>query len=177
MKSNSLAEMIMDSRVDILTSCGMTKEDAVKRVHTQAETLDADRLADVIENLPEREKLVMKSRFMDGMSYSSIGEKIGVCYNRVAQIVADTVRKLSGQMYWKQFVSNCDDDAMEMTVAELGFCDGICNLLRKAGLFTLSDISKADPKELAKVRHIGTKVVKEIVERAEMFGVVLEDVA
>jgi len=61
-----------------------------------AEFMDAVTAA--IENLPEREQLVMQLYYVEEMNLKEIGEVLGVSESRVSQILSAVVKKIRVQL-------------------------------------------------------------------------------
>ena len=61
-----------------------------------AEFMDAVTAA--IENLPEREQLVMQLYYVEEMNLKEIGEVLGVSESRISQILSTVVKKIRSQL-------------------------------------------------------------------------------
>jgi RNA polymerase sigma factor for flagellar operon FliA len=61
-----------------------------------AEFMDAVTAA--IENLPEREQLVMQLYYVEEMNLKEIGEVLGVSESRISQILSAVVKKIRTQL-------------------------------------------------------------------------------
>jgi len=80
----------------------MSKEEITSLMNNQEESylpdLDKFELTDAVEDalsqLTEREQIVMRLRFMDGMTLKEIGDHCGVQLERIRQIEAKALRKL-----------------------------------------------------------------------------------
>jgi RNA polymerase sigma factor for flagellar operon FliA len=58
----------------------------------EAQFMDA--VVDAIDDLPEREKLVMNLYYVEELNLKEIGEVLGVSESRVSQILSTVVKKL-----------------------------------------------------------------------------------
>jgi len=57
-----------------------------------------DAVTAAIENLPEREQLVMQLYYVEEMNLKEIGEVLGVSESRVSQILSAVVKKIRVQL-------------------------------------------------------------------------------
>jgi DNA-directed RNA polymerase subunit alpha len=64
-------------------------------------------------------------------------------------------------------------EIMRLTVEELDLPTRIANALRKGGLKTVKDLSEAKQEDIAKVKNLGTKSVKIVIEKLAAKGVAL----
>ena len=57
-----------------------------------------DAVTTAIEDLPEREQLVMQLYYVEELNLKEIGEVLGVSESRVSQILSTVVKKLRGNL-------------------------------------------------------------------------------
>ena len=57
-----------------------------------------DAVTSAIEELPEREQLVMQLYYVEELNLKEIGEVLGVSESRVSQILSVVVKKLRGNL-------------------------------------------------------------------------------
>ena len=57
-----------------------------------------DAVTAAIENLPEREQLVMQLYYVEEMNLKEIGEVLGVSESRISQILSTVVKKIRSQL-------------------------------------------------------------------------------
>jgi len=81
--------------------CAIGLRDVGDTLHDQLGTFDAPpdyfaiaRLADAVSALTDRERMVIRSRFVHDMTLEQIGDKLGLTRERARQIEAEALRKL-----------------------------------------------------------------------------------
>ena len=80
----------MESSIDTLKA-GQSKDPAEQ---VQA----ADRWEILLKNLSDKEKLILKGYYQDGLTLREIGEKLGITESRVCQIHANTIKRLRDRL-------------------------------------------------------------------------------
>lgn len=60
---------------------------------------------------------------------------------------------------------------LDKSIEELDFSVRAYNCLKRAGIETLSDLSKKTESEMLKIRNLGQKSLKEVIEKAKKMGV------
>jgi RNA polymerase sigma factor for flagellar operon FliA len=80
-----------------------TRINNLRRIVEHAQIMDAVTAA--IEDLPEREQLVMQLYYVEELNLKEIGEVLGVSESRVSQILSTVVKKLRGNL--KALLSPC----------------------------------------------------------------------
>jgi RNA polymerase sigma factor for flagellar operon FliA len=72
--------------------------DAIDPVNAVDQTEIKDRLADAIERLPEREKLVVALYYYENLTLREIGEVLGVTESRVSQLHTKSILRLKSRL-------------------------------------------------------------------------------
>jgi RNA polymerase sigma factor for flagellar operon FliA len=72
--------------------------DAVDPVNAMTQTEVKDRLAEAIERLPEREKLVVALYYYENLTLREIGEVLGVTESRVSQLHTKAILRLKSRL-------------------------------------------------------------------------------
>lgn len=180
----------------------------------------------VIETLPiERERDILHAYYRDGDSYRTIAAVYGVTQERIRQVVAKAVKKLSAQsrIQWlidgvqgrvqaaadrartrqttaelrsaicsiekiaeylsemtgkpelaDTIVEYARDLRMDAPIEELGLTVRSYNALRRRGVDTVERLTEMSIADITKMRNIGARSAKEIVDRAHAFGLKLK---
>lgn len=63
------------------------------------------------------------------------------------------------------------NDILDKSIEELDFSVRAYNCLKRAGIETLSDLSKKTESEMLKIRNLGQKSLKEVIDKAKKMGV------
>jgi RNA polymerase sigma factor FliA len=72
--------------------------DAIDPVSAMSQTEIKDRLAEAIERLPEREKLVVALYYYENLTLREIGEVLGVTESRVSQLHTKAILRLKSRL-------------------------------------------------------------------------------
>lgn len=146
----------------------------------------------VLAGLSERERLFIRQRYKDGITYEKIGRKAGITRERVRQIIAKAVRKLSrpdrkgiliygvSGMISRAAARTRDEAAsrnqeypLDTPLESLSLSLRSYNCLKHAGVNTLAEIAALTPEELAHIRNLGQKSYKEICGLLTGYGLSL----
>ena len=154
-------------------------------------------LAFAMGTLKEKEKTVIRLRYEQHQTLKATGEPLGVSENRVRQVAALAVRKLthpSRLCYFRdgyQGTLDAQERLREETRQALKSGDRLrilgamhiydahlsvrsTNCLVRAGYKTLGDVVKAmeeDPVSITQVRNLGRNSLREVVEKLEEYSV------
>lgn len=85
-------EVVGDEAMNVAGDAGQQPEVLVE--HAQFMGV----LTDAIENLNERQKMVMQLYYVEELNLKEIGEVLGVSESRISQILSETVKKLRKQL-------------------------------------------------------------------------------
>lgn len=91
------------------------------------------------------------------------------------QILTDlsNIANMTGMM-----IEKLDDPklkALETTIEELDFSVRAYNCLKRAGIHTLQDLVNKSESDMMKIRNLGKKSLKEVLEKIKELGLVLRD--
>lgn len=142
-----------------------------------------------LSNLTEREREVLKMR--SGLFYFSskpytleeVGQVFGVGRERIRQIEAKAIRKI---YYWqrKQRLNQAneiskevitDNTPVETLVEDFGLSVRAYRCLKRANIHTVGELTLKTKKELMRIRNLGSKSLKEIIQALEERGLYLKD--
>lgn len=138
--------------------------------------VDPIALETAVDNaLTDRERDVIKMYYKDGKTYKEIAPAVGVCTERIGQIVHKAVRKLRDPSRFNNFKMcskfetdneiksyihkvNSNDPEVAKKVTGLGnydFSVRTYNCLLRAGVKSLEDLVGWTPAKLMKIRNMG----------------------
>lgn len=150
------------------------------------------------DRLDDVQKKVIDLRFKEAWTLKEVGAEIGVSKERVRQIEAKTLRILRNPCFLsklrlvnytglKDFISRHFEESNKFLneiakqiksidydhyyIEQINFSTRTYNCLRRAGILTVKQLSQMSEDDLAHVRNLGKKCVKEIKERMEEIGV------
>ena len=75
----------------------------------------------------------------------------------------------------KQNVDDSKTKALEMSIDELEFSVRAYNCLKRAGIHTLQDLVNKSETDMMKIRNLGKKSLKEVLDKIRDMGLVLRD--
>ena len=75
----------------------------------------------------------------------------------------------------KQNVDDSKTKALEMSIDELEFSVRAYNCLKRAGIHTLQDLVNKSESDMMKIRNLGKKSLKEVLDKIRDMGLVLRD--
>lgn len=141
-----------------------------------------------LSNLTEREREVLKMRsglFYDNKPYTleEVGQVFGVTRERIRQIEAKAIRRI---YHWqrKQRFNQAneisievitDNTPVETLVEDLGLSVRAYRCLKRANINTVGELTLKTKKELMRIRNLGSKSLKEIIQKLEKIGLHLKD--
>ena len=66
-------------------------------------------------------------------------------------------------------------EIMDITIEEMGLSIRSYNCLKRAGIYTLGDLSSRTPEDMMKVRNLGRKSLEEVLQKMKEYGVRLKE--
>ena len=161
-------------------------------------------LLEEIENLGDRQKIVITLRYRSHMTLEDIAKELHVTRERVRQIEARAIRILRRREslnHWllvpmeRLLEAQKERDELKLKLITSGRTEELkpesnlksvgidemdlsvraYNCLRRAGIDTLADLQKMTREDLMKVRNMGRKSLEEIVMKAKDFGITIEE--
>jgi DNA-binding CsgD family transcriptional regulator len=170
---------ITDYIIEIISS----KESIEKGVYSFIK----DRIEKDLSNLTEREKEVLKLR--SGLFYYSsppytleeVGQVFGVGRERIRQIEAKAIRKINYHQRKQRFNQNneiskeviTDNTPVEELLDESGLSVRSYRCLKRANIHTVGELTLKTEEEMMRVRNLGRKSLKEIIQKLEERGLYL----
>ena len=90
-------------------------------------------------------------------------------------LVADTnkIADVTGMMVEK--TEDPKTKALETTIEDLDFSVRAYNCLKRAGIHNLQDLVNKSEGEMMKIRNLGRKSLKEVLDKVKELGLVLRD--
>ena len=70
----------------------------------------------------------------------------------------------------KQNVDDSKTKALEMSIDELEFSVRAYNCLKRANINTLEDLTQKSENEMMKIRNLGKKSLKEVIDKVKEMG-------
>lgn len=70
----------------------------------------------------------------------------------------------------KQNVDDSKTKALEMSIDELEFSVRAYNCLKRANINTLQDLTEKSENEMMKIRNLGKKSLKEVIDKVKEMG-------
>ena len=70
----------------------------------------------------------------------------------------------------KQNVDDAKTKALEMSIDELEFSVRAYNCLKRANINTLQDLTEKSENEMMKIRNLGKKSLKEVIDKVKEMG-------
>jgi len=161
-------------------------------------------LLEEIENLGDRQKIVITLRYRSHMTLEDIAKELHVTRERVRQIEARAIRILRRREslnHWllvpmeRLLEAQRERDELKLKLITLGRTEDLepepklksvgidemdlsvraYNCLRRAGIDTLADLQKMTQEDLMKVRNLGRKGLEEIIAKAKEYGITIEE--
>ena len=153
---------------------------------------------EAINELSDREKVVILLRFKDGLTIVKTADKLGITYYQVRQIEAKGLRllrdpKLSNKMlvvsrasYEKLEAENkkllskliqygCDNEFIySIPIDNLDFSCRAYNCLSRAGIKTVDDLAVRTAWDIINIRNLGIKAFEEVIFKLKSLGITLE---
>lgn len=130
------------------------------------------------EKISERDLIIIKIRFEDGggASYAYIGRMFNLSPSRVRQIInrqrqiikSDSTKNLL-TCNGKKYISNDD------SIGTLDLSIRPYNCLMRANIRTINDLINSDLDRLLKIRNLGRKSLKEVVDKVHQYGLKMSD--
>ena len=80
----------------------------------------------------------------------------------------DEIADATGLM--KQNVDDSKTKALEMSIDELEFSVRAYNCLKRANINTLQDLTQKSENEMMKIRNLGKKSLKEVIDKVKEMG-------
>jgi len=161
-------------------------------------------LLEEIENLGDRQKIVITLRYRSHMTLEDIAKELHVTRERVRQIEARAIRILRRREslnHWllvpmeRLLEAQKERDELKLKLITSGRTEELkpesnlksvgidemdlsvraYNCLRRAGIDTLADLQKMTREDLMKVRNMGRKSLEEIITKAKEYGIAIEE--
>lgn len=166
----------------------------------------------VLYTLSDRERKILKNRFVDLMTLEQTGKLFGLTRDRIRQIEAKAIRKLRhpnrakyfryGVLgiieniktgYYNQFLelegklielcklnTKAADEVIQTNelrrkyaptkIENMDLSVRSYNCLKRADINTLQDLTKLSYEDMTRIRNLGQKSVKEIIEKLREYG-------
>lgn len=161
-------------------------------------------LEDALYTLTDRERKVLRYRFVDGMTLRETGDQLGVTQERIRQIEAKALRKLRHPSRSRTYVfeTNMDKlrklekaysriikennelrtrldiqlrkDVEPTPLRETGLSVRAYSCLGRAGIEYVEDLEGWTIERLMKVRNLGRKTLNEVVSKAKDYGITIK---
>ena len=154
---------------------------------------------DLIASLPPREKTIILARYSEKLTLEQAGDLIGCTRERVRQIEAKALRVMKSrarevrngkqlQEAMNEYNEKVEEIKRQTTelenlteqekmefhdIEDLNLSVRSYNCLRRAGVKTILDLTEMTEEDLIKVRNLGRKSYKEIVNKMEELGLCL----
>ena len=136
-----------------------------------------------LSNLTEREREVLKMRsglFYHNKPYTleEVGQVFGVGRERIRQIEAKAIRKINHYQR-KQRFNQVNETSKEVItdntpVEELDLSVRSYNCLKRANVHTVGELTLKTEEEMMRVRNLGRKSLKEVVQKLREIGLDLK---
>lgn len=141
-----------------------------------------------LSNLTEREREVLKMR--SGLFYCNkpytleeVGQVFGVGRERIRQIEAKAIRKIYYYQRKQRFdqvdeISKeviTDNTPVETLVEDFGLSVRAYRCLKRANIHTVGELTLKTKIDLMRIRNLGSKSLKEIIQALEERGLYLKD--
>jgi DNA-binding CsgD family transcriptional regulator len=166
---------ITDYIIEIISS----KESIEKGVYSFIK----DRIEKDLSNLTEREREVLKMR--NGLFYynkpytlEEVAQVLGVTRERIRQIEAKAIRRINHYQRRQRFNQPNEiskeviTDNTPVEELDLSFRPYIC--LKRANIHTVGELTLKTERELMRLRNLGSKSLKEIIQKLEERGLYLK---
>jgi len=161
-------------------------------------------LLEEVENLDDRQKLVITLRYRSHLTLEGVAKELHVTKERVRQIEAKGIRILRRREslnHWLlvpmerlleaqrerdelrlKLITQERADELEpelslksVSIDALDLSVRAHNCLKRAGVNTLEDLRKMNREDLMKLRNMGRKSLEEIITKAKEYGIAIEE--
>lgn len=161
-------------------------------------------LLEEVENLDDRQKLVITLRYRSRLTLEDVAKELHVTRERVRQIEAKSIRILRSREslnHWllvpmeRLLEAQKERDELKLKLITSGRTEELkpepklksvgidemdlsvraYNCLRRAGIDTLADLRKMNREDLMKVRNMGRKSLEDIITKAKEYGITIEE--
>jgi predicted DNA-binding protein (UPF0251 family) len=120
--------------------------------------ISQDTILNILKEFSEKETAAILYRFVDRLTYSQIGLRLGVTRQRVCQILCNAKKKLRHQLTLLGDVREIDSD----NISSLGLTIRSKNALKNAGINKISELNKMSDGKLSLISNMGIKLLSEI---------------
>lgn len=138
-----------------------------------------DTLESVMDTLPEKERTAVLSRYKLQMTYDEIGSVLELTGARASQVVGKGMRLLRHPSRCKLLRKPQESpppeikkpvESYEGTIPALPLSSKAANCLLRGNMWTVDDILKKTPEELAQIWGMGRALYAEIVDLLDARG-------
>ena len=129
----------------------------------------------VLNNLSDRERLILEYRYKKRMTYEEIGEVFNVTRERVRQCKVKALKKLRKSHLTKYLkygmlgVERMKNNPQTM-IEEMKFSIRAYSILKRYGVNTLEQLVTLTYSDILTMRNMGRKSTEEIVEKVKFYG-------
>ena len=123
------------------------------------------------QDIPEREALAIRARYKEGLTYSKIGELLGVHPTSVYGFISRGLRKMRHPRRVRILA-----ERKYGSIEYLEFPTRIYNALRRAGIERIGQLIVCSKRDLLQIRGIGENQIKDIEEILTKRGLQLSSI-